>query len=86
MSSPVPLRAYHKHSSLGDYTNPDTTAPSNSKASAQPYDDELYDPYDPYVYTPPAQGKPRSNTALEESAIDDTHKPSLSYNSKELGK
>ncbi|KAN0125085.1 hypothetical protein V8E52_001637 [Russula decolorans] len=84
MTSPVPLRPYHQHSSLGDYTDSDTIAPSNSMGSAQSYEDDidLYDPYD----APAEQGKPWSHTAFEESATDtDTiHKPSLSYNTKEL--
>ena len=85
MTSPVPLRAYHQHSSLGDYTDSDTIAPSNSLGSAQSYEDDI-DLYDPYVDAPPAQGKPWSQTAFEESTTDGIHKPSLSYDTKELGK
>ncbi len=86
MTSPVPLRAYNRHSSLGDddytdYADSDTIAPSNSK-----YQDELYNPYDPYDGTPRAQSKSWSNTTFEESTTDSIHKPSLSYDSKELGK
>jgi hypothetical protein len=85
MTSPVPLRPYHQHSSLGDYTDSDTIATSNSKGSPQSYEDDL-DLYDPYVDAPSAQGKHLSYTAFEESATDGIHKPSLSYNTKELGK
>jgi hypothetical protein len=91
MTSPVPLRAYHRHSSLGDddytgYADSDTIAPSNSKGSPQSYQDELYNPYGPYDDTPEAQSKPWSNTAFEESVTDSIHKSSLSYDSKKLGK
>lgn len=84
MTSSVPLRPYHQHSSLGDYTDSDTIAPSNSRGSAQSYEDDidLYDPYD----TPPEQGNSWSHTAFEESTTDSVHKPSLSYDTKELGK
>ena len=84
MTSPVPLRPYHQHSSLGDYTDSDTIAASNSKGSAQSYEDDidLYDPYD----TPPARAKSWGHTAFEESATDGINKPSLSYDTKELGK
>lgn len=82
MTSSVPLRAYHQHRSLGDYTDSDAITPSSSKGSAQPYEDDL-DLYDPYDDAPPSQAKSWSHTAFEESATD---KPSLSYNTKELGK
>jgi hypothetical protein len=82
MTSGVPLRAYHHHSSLGDYTDSDTIAPSNSKGSAQ---DDI-DLYDPYGDAPPARGKSWSRTPFEEPATDGIHKPSLSYNTKDLGK
>jgi len=85
MTSPIPLRAYHQHSSLGDYTDSDTIAPSNSKGSAQSYEDDI-NLYDPYVDAPLAQGKPSSYTNFEESVTDGIHKPSLSYDTKELGK
>jgi len=85
MTSPVPLTAYHQHSSFGDYTDSDTIAPSNSKGSDQSYEDDI-DLYDPYVDAPPPHGTPWSHTAFEESATDDIHKSSLSYNTKELGK
>jgi hypothetical protein len=85
MTSPVPLRTYHQHSSLGDYTDSDTIAPSNSKGSAQSYEDDI-DLYDPYVDAPPAHGKPWSDTAFEESETDGIHNPSLSYDTKKLGK
>jgi hypothetical protein len=84
MTSPVPLRPYHQHSSLGDYTDSDTIAASNSKGSAQSYEDDI-DLYDPYVDAQ-AQGKPWNHTTFEESAADGIHKPSLSYDTKELGK
>jgi len=70
---------------LGDYTDSDTIAASNSKGSAQSYGDDL-DLYDPFVDAPSAQGKPWNHTTFEESATDGTHKPSLSYDTKELGK
>lgn len=85
MTSPVPLRTYYQHSSLGDYTESDTIAASNSKGSAQSYEDDI-DLYDPYVDAPPEQGKPWDHTAFEEPKTDDIHKPSLSYNTKELGR
>lgn len=85
MTSPVPLRAYYPHSSLGDYTDSDTIAPSNSKGSAQSYEDDL-DLYDPYVDAPPTRSKSWSQTAFEDSTTDGIHKPSLSYNTKEPGK
>jgi len=78
MTSPVPLRAYHQHSSFGDYTDSDTIAPSKSTGTAQSYGD---DGYDPYLDAPSAQGGSWSHTAFTES---DIHKPSLSYNSKKL--
>lgn len=84
MTSSVPLRAYHQ-SSLGDYTESDTIAPSNSKGSAQSYGDDI-DLYDPYADTPQRQGKSWSHTPFEESPTDGLDKPSLSYNTKELGK
>jgi hypothetical protein len=77
MTSPVPLRPYHQRSSLG-------YADSDTKGSAQSYEDDsdLYD--DPYANAP--HGKPWSPTVFEESAADGVHKPSLSYNTKGLGK
>jgi hypothetical protein len=84
MTSSVPLRAYH-HSSLGDHTESDTIAPSNSKGSAQSYGDDI-DLYDPYADAPQKQGKSWSHTPFEDSATDGIDKPSLSYNTKELGK
>ena len=84
MTSPVPLRAYNHHSSLEDYADSVTIAPSKSKGSAQPYEDEEYDPY---FDAPSTQGRPWSDTAFTESGMmDDTYKPSLSYDSKKLGK
>ena len=80
MTSPVPLRSYHQHSSLGDYTDSDTIAPSKSTGTGQSYGDEGYDPY---FDAPSGQGGSWSHTAFTDS---DIHKPSLSYNSKELGK
>lgn len=89
MTSPVPLRDYHQHSSsLGDYTYPDTIAPSNSKGNPQSYEDDI-DLYDPYAGGTRAQGKSWSHMPFEESAesaADGIHQPSLSFNTKELGK
>lgn len=84
MTSSVPLRAYH-HSSLGGYADSDTIAPSNSKGSAQSYEDDI-DLYDPYVNAPSTQGKSWGHMSYEESATDGIHKPSLSYDTKDLGK
>jgi membrane associated rhomboid family serine protease len=84
MTSSVPLRAYHHHSSLGSNTDSDTIAPSNSKGSAQSFGDDI-DLYDPYANAPPTQRKSWSRTPFEESATDGIHKPSLSYDTKDLG-
>ena len=83
MTSPVPLRAYNHHSSLEDYPDSVTIAPSRSQGSAQSYDDEGYDPY---LDAPSTRGRPWSDTAFTESGVDDMDKASLSYGSKKLGK
>lgn len=78
MTSPVPLRAYDRHTLFEGYDS-DTIAPSKSKGSAQSYGDDEYDPYD----APSTQGRSWNNTDYTESGMD---KPSLSYSKKELGK
>lgn len=85
MTSPVPLRPYLHHSSLGDNTDSDTIAPSYSKGSAQSYGDDT-DLYNPYANAPPTQRKSWSRTPFDDSATNGIHKPSLSYDAKELGK
>ena len=77
MTSPVPLRVYHQHDSSGDYTDSIIGAPERS---TQLYGEGEYDPYSD------VPGKPWSNTAFAQSVTDGMHKPSLSYDSKDLGK
>jgi hypothetical protein len=79
MTSPVPLRAYHQHTSSEDYAESITAAPS--KSGTQSHGGEHYDPY-----SDTHSGTPWSDTAYSESVPDGLHKPSLSYDSKEPGK
>lgn len=79
MTSPVPLRAYHQHTSSEDYAESITAAPS--KSGTQSHGEEQYDPY-----SDTHSGMPWSDTAYSESVPDGLHKPSLSYDSKEPGK
>ena len=79
MTSPVPLRAYRQHTSSEDYAESITAAPS--KSGTQSHGEEQYDPY-----ADTHSGMPWSDTAYSESVSDGLHKPSLSYDSKGLGK
>ncbi|KAH9025895.1 rhomboid family-domain-containing protein [Lactarius pseudohatsudake] len=80
MTSSVPLQTYNQHRSPSEYTDGFDSSPA--RKSTLSYAEEAYDPY---TDTP---GKSWGNTAFAESATDSdvTHKPSLSYASKELGK
>ncbi len=80
MTSSVPLQTYNQHRSPREYTDDFDSSPARKNTLS--YAEEAYDPY---ADTP---GKPWGNTAFAESATDSDvmHKPSLSYDSKELGK
>ncbi|KAH9064136.1 rhomboid family-domain-containing protein [Lactarius vividus] len=80
MTSSVPLQTYNQHRSRREYTDDFDNSPA--RKSTLSYAEEAYDPY---ADTP---GKSWGSTAFAESATDSdvTHKPSLSYDSKELGK
>jgi hypothetical protein len=83
-SSPVPLRPYHQRTLSDDYYSEPDTAITSPRAIPT-YDDEAYDPYvDPHS----AQGASWSDTAYAdaEPGTVDMHKPSLSYDTKYLGK
>jgi len=81
MTSPVPLKPYNQH---GDYTD-STIVPSNNATLS--HDGAKYDPYtDTSHLEASTQGAPWNDTVFEDSAAGGMHKPSLSYDSKELGK
>jgi hypothetical protein len=83
MTSPVPLRPYNHHGLSEDYTD-STIVPSNATSS---HGEVEYDPYaDTSHLEASTQEAPWSDTVFEDSAVGGMHKPSLSYDSKELGK
>lgn len=80
MTSSVPLQTYNQHEPPREYSDSFDSSPARKNTLS--YADGQYDPYADTL------AKPWGNTAFAESTTnsDVTHKPSLSYGSKELGK